>query len=383
MRTSTRNAILAVLAGFCLLYGGTVIAQEDTYKAGMNYFKSGKYVEAAAEFQALVDGAPAYDYGYFMLGYSYVKLGKTDQAVTNFKAAIDLNGEKYTYHNGLAGAYMKSRQYRMVVETLNGAESILPEKHKASFYSTRGKSYYALKKWDEAITDLNKAKSLKTTAAIMTNLGVAYSNTGQDSKAVAAFDASLKLDSKNSKNYKRLADSLMNVGARKTNKSSKLSTYKEALAAANKYLAAKPGDVDAINLVGVAALGAHDFKTAESSFKKVLEKEPKNCLAMMNLATSQIAVKGWKAAESTLNKAIACDSKNPLAQSNMGFVLMKQKRLDESLKSYQVAYKMKPSASVKAAMEKVQGNIDVIDNNKKMDQIAAANEQAKKDAKAA
>jgi tetratricopeptide (TPR) repeat protein len=114
-----------------------------------------------------------------------------------------------------------------------------------------------------------------------------------------------------------------------------------------------------------------------------LAKEPKNCLAMMNLATSQIAVKGWKAAEGTLNKAIICDSKNPMAYSNLGFVLMKQKRLDESLKSYKIAYKMKPSASVKTAMEKVQGNIDVILNNEKMDEIAAANEQAKKDAEAA
>ena len=69
-----------------------------------------------------------------------------------------------------------------------------------------------------------------------------------------------------------------------------------------------------------------------------------------------------------------------MAHGNMGFVLLKQKRLDDSLKSYEMSYKMKPSAATKTAMDKVKGNIDVRENNKKMDAIAASNQQAKDDA---
>ncbi len=383
MRSSTRRAVLAVLAGFGILFAGAAMAQEDTYKAGMNYFKSGKYVEAAAEFQALVDEAPAYDYGYFMLGYCYTKLGKTEQAVQNFKEAIKINGERFEYHNGLAGAYMKSRQYRMAVETLNSAESILPEKYSANFYTTRGKAYYALKKWNEAISDLEKAKNLKPTASVFSSLGVAYTNVGRDAKAVAAYQAALKKDPKQTRNYKRLADALMNVGAREKNSASKLATYKEALEAAKQYLAAKPGDLTAVDLVGLSALGAHDYDTALNSFQQELKAKPDNFLAMMNLASAQIAKENWKAAEGTLQKAITLKPKNALARSNLGFVLLKQRRLDESLKSYEMAYNIKPSPGIKKALENVKTNIEVRDTNRKADEIEKENARKKAEAEKA
>lgn len=163
MKRISRTALVAISLAASLLLAGAAMAQEEAYQNGMNYFKSGKYVEAAAEFQALVDDAPAYDYGYFMLGNSFVKMGKTDQAISNFKQAIELNGEKYVYHHSLATAYQKSRQYRMVTETLNNSESIVEDRYKPAFYTTRGQAFYSLKKWSEAINDLEKAKSLKPT----------------------------------------------------------------------------------------------------------------------------------------------------------------------------------------------------------------------------
>ena len=376
MKKLSRRAVLAISLAASIGLAGVAIAQEESYQNGMNYFKAGKYVEAAAEFQALVDEAPAYDYGYFMLGNSFVKLGKTDQAVTNFKQAIELNGEKYVYHHNLATAYQKSRQYRMVVETLTKAESIVEDRYRPAFYSTRGQSYYALKKWSEAISDLEKAKALKPTEAVLTSLGVSYYKMGHHDKAASNLKKALAKNPKSASNNQRLAESLMEVGKGKKDKGSKASTYNEALAAAERVLAMKPGNFDAINLVGRASLGAGNYGKAERSFTKALTLKPNYCFAMVNKAKAQIAVKNWKGAEATLRQADKCDANNVLVHESLGFVLRKQKRLEESLKSYETAYKLKQSASIKKAMDDVKHNIQVNEFNAKAAKEEADNQAA-------
>ncbi len=371
MKQSSSKAMLAIFLVASIGLAGVAMAQEEAYQNGMNYFKAGKYVEAAAEFQALVDEAPAYDYGYFMLGNSFVKLGKTDQAVENFKQAIELKGEKYVYHHSLATAYQKSRQYRMVVETLNKAESIVEGRYKPAFYSTRGQAYYALEKWSEAISDLENARSLKPTEAVMTSLGVSYFKMGHHDKAASCLKKALATDPKSATNNQLLAESLMEVGKGKRDKASKASTYNEALAAAERLLALKPGNFDAINLVGRAALGAGDYGKAERSFTKALTLKPDYCFAMVNKAKAQIAIDNWNGAEASLRQADKCDANNVLVHESLGFVLRKQKRLEESLKSYQTAYKLKPSASIKKAIEEVKTNIEVGEHNKAMDELDA------------
>lgn len=370
MKRISRTALVAISLAASLLLAGAAMAQEEAYQNGMNYFKSGKYVEAAAEFQALVDDAPAYDYGYFMLGNSFVKMGKTDQAISNFKQAIELNGEKYVYHHSLATAYQKSRQYRMVTETLNNSESIVEDRYKPAFYTTRGQAFYSLKKWSEAINDLEKAKSLKPTEGVLTSLGVSYYKMGHHEKAASALEKALAKNPKNATNQQLLAESLLEVGKGK-NGSAKETAYNDSLSAAERVLAMRPGNFDAINLVGRAALGAGDYGKAERSFTQALTLRPSYCFAMMNKAKAQIAQSKWTAAEGTLRTADKCDANNVLVHESLGFVLRKQKRLPEALSSYQKANKLKPSASIQKAIAEVKTNIEVGAHNKAMDDLDA------------
>lgn len=376
MNGISRKAVLAAFLAAAVSLTGIAMAQEEAFQNGMNYFKSGKYVEAAAEFQALVDEAPAYDYGYFMLGNSFMKMGKTDQAISNFKQAIEQNGEKYVYHHSLATAYQKSRQYRMVTQTLNGAEGILDDRYKPAFYSTRGQAYYALKKWSDAINDLEKASSMKPTEAVLTSLGVSYYKMGHHDKASAALEKALAKNPGNATNQQLLAESLMEVGKGKKDKAAKTNTYNKALSAAEKVLAARPGNFDAINLVGRAALGAGKYSKAENSFTKALSMKPAYCFAMMNKAKAQIAQSKWTDSEATLRQADKCDANNVLVHESLGFVLRKQKRLKESLASYEKANKLKPSASIKKAIAEVKHNIEVNEFNESATAEEIANREA-------
>jgi len=72
MRIAKYKSTIVGIVAIALL--GVSLAGAELDQALTDY-KSGRYAEAAAGFQALVDRAPSYDYGFFMLGLSYFKLG--------------------------------------------------------------------------------------------------------------------------------------------------------------------------------------------------------------------------------------------------------------------------------------------------------------------
>ena len=66
----------------------------------------------------------------------------------------------------------------------------------------------------------------------------------------------------------------------------------------------------------------------------------------------------------------------------LGFSQQKQKKLNEAIASYQKAYEIKPSQSVKSAMNTCQENLSIAAHNQDMDQLdvnqKAAEEAEKK-----
>jgi tetratricopeptide (TPR) repeat protein len=362
MKKRPMSAILAVsiCAAVAVLASQAVLAD---FEAGMNYFKAGKYVEAAAEFQALVDNAPEYDYGYFILGYSFLKMNKPEDAVRNFEKAIELNPDKFEYRHGLASAYAATKNQRKVIETLTAAESVLPEANRYQFYSMRGFANASLRQWSDAIEDLEEARKIKPTANVLNQLGKAYFAMRYNAEAAAAFQESLRIDPNATEIYQLLAESLMNMGAGEKDQAKKKAYYGDALTAARRYLSKKQGDFDAHNLVGRAALGARDYEGAIAEFDAALRLKPNYCFAMINKSKCYIALEEWTSAEASLRQAEKCDARNQIVYDSLGFVLRKQKRLEDSLAMYRKAYEIKATPAVQRSIEEVQHNIQVRDDN--------------------
>jgi Flp pilus assembly protein TadD len=64
---------------------------------GRAYFRSGRYREAAAEFEAIVELSPINDYAHFCLGRSLQKLGRQSAAGRHFSLACGLRPERSDY----------------------------------------------------------------------------------------------------------------------------------------------------------------------------------------------------------------------------------------------------------------------------------------------
>ncbi len=362
----------SLVAVAIVLAGPAALADLDQ---GMTYFKSGKYMEAAAEFQALVDTSPSYDYGFYMMGLSFLQMKKTADAEKNFLQAIELNGEKFEYHHSLARAYFDQNEYAKSIATLKTAEGLVGDNKTKQYhlYNLRGLSYAAYQKWGDAVEDLEKARAIKATPAILDRLGAAYYELGYNDKALPVIQESLKMSPNNPANQLRLTNIYLNLGAESTDDAKKDANYKRAQVSAEKYLQMKPG-AEGHNLVGRAALGANDYPAAEAAFRKVLAADSTHCYAMANLGKTYNAQQRWADAAGIFADAAKCAPRMGVVYEGWGFALQKQNRLTEAINKYEQAQKIKPNSFIAQQIEVCQTNLQIAADNAAMSEEEKRNE---------
>ncbi|MCP3978176.1 MAG: tetratricopeptide repeat protein [bacterium] len=355
-------------------------AASADFQEAMSNFKAGKYVEAAAEFQALVDQAPEYDSGYFMLAQCFLQMGKLQDSESNFQKAIELNGERFEYHYGLATTYYKMKKYSQAVGALRTAEPLAADAHKYNLFKLRGVSYAALEKWGDAIEDLEKAKAVRKTADVVDRLAVSYFNLGHHDKAIPLLKESLASAPNNDATLRMLTNALMDRGAEAPKGPGKVDLYGQALGYAEKYQKLKPTNFESSNLVGRAALGGKNYPKAEQAFTRVLEQKPDYCYSMANLGKVYIAQKKWTDAERALRDGTNCAPRMAVMHESLGFALQKQKRLPEAVAAYQKAMEIKPSNSVQKLIDTCNQNLEIEAENAEIEAERVAEDAAIKKA---
>jgi tetratricopeptide (TPR) repeat protein len=342
-----RKLALALVAAFL----GNVAWATDDLSLGLEYFKAGKYGEAAARFQIMVDSSPKYAFGYHMLGLSYLQLGRPKEAEEYLRKALEIDGTKFEYHHGLARTYLARRDTAAAIATLKTAEPLArSDDQKFPLYSLRGFAYAALEKWPEAVEDLERARTIEPEAAVLAQLGRAYMHLGYPEQAAPVFRQAAQLNANDVATHKRLVEALLDMAAREPNRRAKGALYAEALEAAERVLKLEPNQYQSHNLVGRSALGAGDYARAEQSFRRVLAQRSDYCWAMANLGKTYIAQQRWAAAESIFIDATTCAPKLPIALEGLGLAQQKQGKLSEAILSYQAAQKSKPSDATARAI---------------------------------
>jgi tetratricopeptide (TPR) repeat protein len=380
--TSTHKRRLSVAAMVLALAAPPAAADFDT---AMTYLRSGKYLEAAGEFQALVDESPEYADGYHLLGICFLKSKKYQDAEKNFLKAIELNGDKFEYYFNLANSYVAQEKHDKVVRTLNNAEGLAPDSQKYMVHKLRGGALANQKKWAEAIDDLEQAVAAKPDPATQAQLGKAYFSVGDNAAAVTALRKAIGMQA-SANTYELLVEAMINVAAKASGEADKKTKYGRALAEAEKFLKFSPTSLDARYLVGRAALGASQFDKAIGAFQDVLKQKPGHCNAMANMGKAHTAKGDWANALGSLESATTCDPKMGLAWEGMGFVLQKtaskskdysvqQSSYERAITAYEKAQAIKPSASISKAIEDCKHNLTISRENQGMDVMETEQER--------
>ncbi|MDQ7006588.1 MAG: tetratricopeptide repeat protein [Acidobacteriota bacterium] len=328
MRFDGASKILLATVALLALAMAPVMAD---YDAGLAYFKQGKYVESAAEWEGVIANAPEYAYAYYMLGNCYLKLKKYRDAEPQFRKAADLDPGKFNYHLNLAQTLMALRKYTETINVLDQAEDLATsERQKTLLHRLRGLALVSTKDYSRAAEDLKQANP-GGHHQVASNLARAcYQINDYDCLKDAATKA-LKLKATDEATQSLLVRATVERARRTKDKARKKAIYKQAAAYAAKLIPIAKDKVKAHELNGAALLGAEDYKKAIAEFRKGLELKPKSCNAMMNIATAYQQLADWDAVIEWAGKAATCDPKSHAAYGKIAFAYNKKaKNADKS-----------------------------------------------------
>lgn len=366
LRTDKRITSLAALLAVAVATVLAPVAIAD-FDQALDHFQRGQYVEAAASFQEIVDQQPEYDYGWFLLGMSFLKMKKYGDSESSIQKAIDLNGERFEYHLGLANARYKAARHDRTVAALKTAESLATDaSSQFSLYRLRGLSYIALEKWADAAQDLEKARKIKKDPIVLDRLSMCYYKLRHYDRVLPVLRQALQANARSASLLMRMTNTLLNLGAEAATATEKAGYFKEALTTSERLRVVKGSDPAVTNLVGRAAFGAKSYPKAEQAFRKVIARKPDHCYAMVNLGKVYIAMERWADADGILRDAATCAPKMAVVYESRGFALMKQKKLDEAVVQFKKALVLKPSASTRRMIETCTNNIQVASQNAAM-----------------
>jgi len=156
----------------------------DVPKA-LSDFKAGRYMEAAAELQALLDRSPGDAYAYFLLGHCLLRMQHPDDAEKQFKRAIEIDPTKPEYFQGLALALKTSADWQHAIQTASdGLTRAADPGTRYGLLSLRGYAYGAVNRWAEAARDFEAAQKIRSEPWLSVLLGKSYFSMGDCDRAM-------------------------------------------------------------------------------------------------------------------------------------------------------------------------------------------------------
>jgi len=348
---------------------------------GVAAFRAGNYAQAAREFESVVSEKPEWANGHMMLGRALLRTNKNQQAIAALRKAYDLSPNDASIQLALAQGYIESNMAadaaqllgRMNVSGLSKDQQGAHQKLYAMALDKSGRS-------DRAVQELAKAAAASPNDAnLQFQYGALALNAGDTRAAVTALEKAARLDSKNPEKVKLYVQALIR-SARETTGAGKTQGYRKASDAARSLSQLQP-TYDNLLLLGEAQLGASDYDAAISTFGQAAGKNAGDWLPLFYAGQAYTAKESYGQAVDSLQKALPkagrSEDKNRIWRQ-LGFVYEKQKNLDQARQAYQ-------NAGDAAGVARVQENIEIAKNNqlaaeeeKKLAELKAAQEAARK-----
>ena len=338
-RASVRACALVLAA----LAGGMSTVRADV-RSALEDYKAGRYLESAAELQAIVDRLPAYAYGYFLLGHCMLEMKHPSEAEREFRRALALDPSHPEYYQGLALALKAQADWTQAVRAASqGLSRVDDPEQRFSLLSLRGYAWGALERWPEAARDLEAARLIHAEPWICLLLGKAYVAMGSFAGAIPPLREALGVTPDDPAVLRLLAESLVHVAMDEINPKRKRAFYVEAQGYARRLAAARPDDPDVVHLVARTAMGAGQLEQAAELFLHVLSLDPRQCYAMINLGRTYTALHRFAEAESFLRQAAACAPRLPAVFESLGNLYLAESLPQRAAEAFARADEIEPA----------------------------------------
>ena len=174
------------------------------FEHGETLLDWGKARESTEEFRKAIALNPSFDQAWVALGRSAFALGKNKEAAETFRLALRLNPRNYLARRSLARVYWREDQPKEAEHELARVASEHPDF--AEGRAEHGVALVKVKRYQEAIAELRAASDLGYRDAVMYYyLGLSYSEVGDATLAIEAYQKAVEADPNNAAACLRLA----------------------------------------------------------------------------------------------------------------------------------------------------------------------------------
>jgi tetratricopeptide (TPR) repeat protein len=301
------------------------------YDQGYDYLMAGKYDQAIAEFNKIIQSNSREGEAYINRGLAYAYKCQYDRALADFTAFINLdaNDSEAYYNRGLA--YALKGRYGKALPDFNKALALNPRDAQA--YYLRGFVYYKQGEADRARSDYQKALKLAPDFVRQAAAGKSELDT-----------YGLRLQGKVTKPPRA------EVGARKAEAAHKRhgltlarqDQYDRAISEFTQALAIDPQDVETFNNRGSIYTLKGQYDAAMADFTKALSLNPRYAKAYYNRALAYYYQGKYDQAINDLTKAIELKPKDVASYNNRGLAYMQQGNYERAIDDFNVATILNP-----------------------------------------
>jgi len=164
----------------------------DLVRSGNEARKNGDYTLAINLLNRAVESDPKSKHAWNDLGLAYFDSNQDELAINAYQKQIEINAYDEHSYNNLGRVYLRQRKYEEAEKWFRKQIEVDPLDKYA--HENLGIDLVLWHKYEDAIPELQQAASITpNNTGPQTRLGEAYLNLGQDEKAMAAFDAAVKI----------------------------------------------------------------------------------------------------------------------------------------------------------------------------------------------
>lgn len=334
---------------------------------GNQLWRYGRYIEARAAFEQILEINPQFHQAYYALSLVYVYQEDFEKALVALTKATKINSNRYYYWRWLGYTYRFLSQFdeaRIAYEQaikINPNDFVLfveygivlsnAEHHEAAIdaynkviqlnsnhiwvYENIGIVYFNYKKYEKAIDNYNQAISINPQyARAYFNRGVAYFYLGEYEKAITDYDRAVSINPQSDRNY-------VNRGLAYA----ELEKYEKAFTDYDRAISINPNLAEAYNNRGALFEELKQYEKAIRDIAKAISINPRNASAHNNLGVIHEELGQYEKAITDYNQAISINSNFADAYYNRGIVYERLGQYEKAITDYDQAISINPRSS--------------------------------------